>query len=69
MNANNIYSEFICVEKSIICRAVKGSTVETPEVVHEFLDILNENIKSKAQQDFKEMQKMKDSESLTKQVY
>ena len=57
----------LCGFPSYAHRAVKGSTVETPEVVHEFLDILNKNIKSKAQQDFKEMQKMKDSESLTKQ--
>ncbi|XP_076763104.1 mitochondrial intermediate peptidase [Xylocopa sonorina] len=48
-------------------RAVKGSTVETPEVVCEFLDILNDNLKPKATKDFDEMQKMKDAESFIKQ--
>lgn len=49
-------------------RAVKGSTIESPVVVKEFLNILNENLQSKATQDFQEMQKMKDAESHLKQV-
>ncbi|XP_076395514.1 mitochondrial intermediate peptidase isoform X2 [Megachile rotundata] len=57
----------LCGFSSYAHRAMIGSTVKTPEVVHEFLNILNDNIKFKATQDFKEMQKMKDSESLTKQ--
>lgn len=44
-------------------RAVKGSTVETPTVVNDFLNILNDKLKDKAMQDFKEMQKMKHLET------
>lgn len=47
---------------------MKGSTVQTPEVIYEFLNILNADLKLKAAQDFKEMQKMKDAESVTEQV-
>lgn len=47
---------------------MKGSTVESPVVVKEFLDILNHNLQSKAAQDFQEMQKMKDAESHLRQV-
>lgn len=49
-------------------RAVKGSTVKTPVVVKEFLNILNDNLQPKATQDFQEMQKMKNAESHIKQV-
>lgn len=49
-------------------RAVKGSTVKSPEVVKEFLNILNDNLQPKATQDFQEMQKMKNTESRIKQV-
>lgn len=49
-------------------RAVKGSTVQSPNVVIEFLNILSENLQSTAAQDFQDMQKMKDAESLVKQV-
>lgn len=49
-------------------RAVKGSTVESPVVVTEFLDILSENVRFKAEQDFQEMQKMKDAETFVTQV-
>jgi len=52
----------------IDCRAVKGSTVESPIVVKEFLDILNDNLQTKALQDFQEMQKLKNSETPVKQV-
>ncbi|XP_067215907.1 mitochondrial intermediate peptidase isoform X2 [Linepithema humile] len=48
-------------------RAVKGSTVESPIVVREFLDILNDNLQPKAALDFREMQMMKDIESPAKQ--
>lgn len=47
---------------------MKGSTVESPTVVKEFLNILNDNLQSKTIQDFKEMQKMKDAELNVKQV-
>jgi len=49
-------------------RAVKGSTVKSPVVVKEFLNILNDNVQPKAAQDFQEMQKMKNAESHIKQV-
>lgn len=42
--------------------------METPEVIYEFLNILNENLKLKAAQDFNEMQKMKDGEAGAIQV-
>ncbi|XP_012543009.1 mitochondrial intermediate peptidase [Monomorium pharaonis] len=48
-------------------RAVKGSTVKSPDVVKEFLNILNDNLQPKALQDFQEMQKMKNAESRIKQ--
>ncbi|XP_017758787.1 PREDICTED: mitochondrial intermediate peptidase [Eufriesea mexicana] len=57
----------LCGFSSYAHRAVKGSTVETPEVIYEFLNILNDNLKLKARQDFNEMQKMKDVESPIKQ--
>lgn len=43
--------------------------METPEVIYEFLNILNDNLKSKTKQDFNEMQKMKNIESPINQVY
>jgi len=52
----------------IYYRAVKGSTVKSPVVVKEFLNILNDNVQPKAAQDFQEMQKMKNAESHIKQV-
>lgn len=57
----------LCGFPSYAHRAVKGSTVETPEVIYEFLNTLNNNLKFKAAQDFEQMQKMKDAESDTKQ--
>ncbi|XP_014610164.1 PREDICTED: mitochondrial intermediate peptidase [Polistes canadensis] len=48
-------------------RAVRGSTVQTPEAVNDFLNILNNDLRSKAMQDFQEMQTMKDAESSVKQ--
>lgn len=57
----------LCGFPSYAHRAVKGSTVETPEVVYDFLNILNDNLKLKAAQDFQQMQEMKDTESSTKQ--
>ncbi|XP_076621467.1 mitochondrial intermediate peptidase [Colletes latitarsis] len=61
------YLAKLCGFPSYAHRAVRGSTVETPEVIYDFLNILNDNLKLKAAQDFKEMQKMKDAESITKQ--
>lgn len=48
-------------------RAVKGSTVESPEVVHEFLNILNSELKGRAEKDFDVMQAMKNVDTTTKQ--
>lgn len=66
LNSRHILAK-LCGFPSYAHRAVKGSTVETPEVVCEFLNILNDNLKPKAMIDFKEMQKMKDAESPVKQ--
>ncbi|KZC13629.1 Mitochondrial intermediate peptidase [Dufourea novaeangliae] len=57
----------LCGFPSYAHRAVKGSTVETPEVIYDFLNILNDNLKLKAAQDFQQMQRMKDAETITKQ--
>lgn len=40
-------------------RALKASTVETPETVNEFLDILQDGLRSRAANDFQIMQNMK----------
>ncbi|EFN66772.1 Mitochondrial intermediate peptidase [Camponotus floridanus] len=66
LSSRHLLAEF-CGFPSYAHRAVKGSTVESPVVVKEFLDILNHNLQSKAAQDFQEMQKMKDAESHLKQ--
>ncbi|XP_055608421.1 mitochondrial intermediate peptidase [Uranotaenia lowii] len=44
-------------------RALKASTVETPEMVNEFLCTLNEQLRPRAEKDFALMQKMKNVES------
>ena len=51
--------------KLITFRAVKGSTVEEPEKVVDFLNILNVELKDRAEKDFQAMQKMKDVEQST----
>lgn len=56
-----------CEFESYAYRAVKGSTVKSPIVVREFLNILNDNLQPKATQDFQKMQKMKNAESCIKQ--
>ncbi|XP_017881239.1 mitochondrial intermediate peptidase [Ceratina calcarata] len=66
LNSRHILAK-LCGFPSYAHRAVKGSTVETPEVVCEFLNILNDNLKPKAMIDFNEMQKMKDTELPVKQ--
>ncbi|XP_011875557.1 PREDICTED: mitochondrial intermediate peptidase [Vollenhovia emeryi] len=66
-----LYSRHLLAEScgfaSYAYRAVKGSTVESPVVVKEFLDILNDTLQPKAAQDFQVMQNMKDAESRIKQ--
>lgn len=66
LSSRHLLAEF-CGFPSYAHRAVKGSTVESPVVVKEFLNILNDNLQSKATQDFQEMQKMKAAESHLKQ--
>jgi intermediate peptidase len=44
-------------------RALKSSTMETPENVKEFLDILSEKLRPRAQKDFDIMQQMKVADS------
>ncbi|XP_050445309.1 mitochondrial intermediate peptidase [Cataglyphis hispanica] len=66
LSSRHLLAEY-CEFPTYAHRAVKGSTVESPEVVNEFLNILNENLQSKTTQDFQEMQKMKDAESQLKQ--
>ncbi|EZA60986.1 Mitochondrial intermediate peptidase [Ooceraea biroi] len=61
LNSRHLLAES-CGFASYAHRAVKGSTVESPVVVREFLDILNDNLRSKASADFQEMQKMKNAD-------
>lgn len=64
-----MHKDAVCqVDHPICYRAVKGSTVESPIVVREFLDVLNDNLQPKAALDFREMQMMKDIESPAQQV-
>ncbi|CAG5102396.1 Similar to MIPEP: Mitochondrial intermediate peptidase (Homo sapiens) [Cotesia congregata] len=55
----------ICGFPTYAHRAIKGSTVETPEVVREFLDILNLELKTRAANDFDTMRDMKIKETGT----
>ncbi|XP_043671973.1 mitochondrial intermediate peptidase [Vespula pensylvanica] len=57
----------ICGFPTYVHRAVRGSTVQTPEAVNDFLNILNDNLRIKAMQDFQEMQEMKNTQSSIKQ--
>ncbi|XP_034937500.1 mitochondrial intermediate peptidase [Chelonus insularis] len=57
----------ICGFQSYAHRAIKGSTVETPEAVCNFLNILNSELKKRAQKDFDVMQEMKKAESSVQQ--
>ncbi|XP_046734920.1 mitochondrial intermediate peptidase [Diprion similis] len=57
----------ICGFPSYAHRAVRGSTVEKPEVVYEFLNILSDQLKHRAHNDFQIMQQMKNAESGTNQ--
>lgn len=49
----------ICGFPTYAHRALKASTMETPETVNEFLDILNEKLRPRAQKDFDMMKQMK----------
>lgn len=52
-----------CGFKTYAHRALKASTVETPEMVNEFLQTLNEELRPRAERDFGLMQKMKNAEN------
>uniref|UniRef100_A0A182QJR8 Peptidase M3A/M3B catalytic domain-containing protein n=1 Tax=Anopheles farauti TaxID=69004 RepID=A0A182QJR8_9DIPT len=52
----------VCGFPTYAHRALKASTVETPEMVSLFLDALNEQLQPRAAKDFSIMQKMKTSE-------
>lgn len=49
----------ICGFPTYAHRALKASTVETPDMVSEFLDILSQELRPRAQKDFDIMQDMK----------
>lgn len=49
----------ICGFPTYAHRALKASTVETPDMVEQFLDILSEKLRPRAQKDFEIMQQMK----------
>ncbi|XP_066586613.1 mitochondrial intermediate peptidase [Prorops nasuta] len=53
----------LCGFPAYVHRAVKGSTVETPEVINQFLNFVNDELSTTATADYEEMQKMKDAES------
>ena len=53
----------LCGFESYAHRAVKGSIAGTPEVVNDFLDILNERIRGAADNDYKQMLELKMSET------
>ncbi|XP_012281135.1 mitochondrial intermediate peptidase [Orussus abietinus] len=57
----------ICGFSTYAHRAIKGSTVETPEVVCNFLNILTDELRDRAREDFDIMQQMKNAEILEKQ--
>lgn len=52
----------ICGFPTYSHRALKASTVEQPEMVEQFLDILSEKLRPRAEKDFNIMQKMKIAE-------
>lgn len=52
-----------CGFKTYAHRALKASTVETPEMVNEFLQTLNDQLRPRAERDFAVMQKMKNAEN------
>ncbi|XP_043477503.1 mitochondrial intermediate peptidase [Leptopilina heterotoma] len=56
----------ICGFPSYAHRALKGTTMETPENVKDFLNILNEELRDRAEKDFEIMQTMKGRNLITK---
>ncbi|XP_055533996.1 mitochondrial intermediate peptidase [Wyeomyia smithii] len=53
----------VCGFQTYAHRALKASTVETPEMVNEFLCTLNDELRPRAERDFSLMQRMKNAES------
>ncbi|XP_053685800.1 mitochondrial intermediate peptidase [Sabethes cyaneus] len=53
----------VCGFQTYAHRALKASTVETPEMVDEFLNTLNDELRPRAERDFSLMQRMKNAES------
>ncbi|XP_052871969.1 mitochondrial intermediate peptidase [Anopheles cruzii] len=53
----------VCGFPTYAHRALKASTMETPEMVGEFLQTLNEQLRPRAEKDFEVMRKMKAAES------
>lgn len=52
----------LCGFKSYAQRAVKGSIARSPEIVKDFLDILNDRIRDLADKDYKQMLELKQNE-------
>uniref|UniRef100_A0A1B0DMG1 Peptidase M3A/M3B catalytic domain-containing protein n=1 Tax=Phlebotomus papatasi TaxID=29031 RepID=A0A1B0DMG1_PHLPP len=53
----------VCGFPSYAHRALKSSTVERPDVVKEFLEILTDGLRPRAEEDFKQMAQMKRQEN------
>ncbi|XP_043284795.1 mitochondrial intermediate peptidase isoform X2 [Venturia canescens] len=57
----------ICGFPTYAHRAIKGSTVESPDVVCDFLNILNDDLRERARNDFNVMRNMKKADSTIEQ--
>ncbi|KAJ8683922.1 hypothetical protein QAD02_019714 [Eretmocerus hayati] len=51
----------ICGFPTYAHRAIRGSTAEKPEVVHEFLNLMNNELRDRAANDLRELQRIKGS--------
>lgn len=58
----------LCGFPTFAHRALRGSTVETPENVLEFLNLMNYELQKRVEPDFKELQKIKDADLSFHQV-
>ncbi|XP_058793516.1 mitochondrial intermediate peptidase [Phymastichus coffea] len=56
----------ICGFPTYAHRALRGSTVETPENAKKFLSLMNDELQNRARKDFNELQKIKDAETPNK---
>ncbi|XP_011505005.1 PREDICTED: mitochondrial intermediate peptidase [Ceratosolen solmsi marchali] len=57
----------ICDFPTYAHRAVRGSTVQNPQFIYKFLNLMNNRLQDRAKKDYNELQKIKDSESSSKQ--